>query len=104
MIRTVEVWPIPQRLFILELLEKVDHELVAIVLHDWIESPTQQALQSWLDDPLFGAGRFIEYYGVKLVDAITEVKIVSCSSCATLQCDIIVILHDEVITQLPDRQ
>ena len=38
MIRAVKIWPILECLLVLQLLEQVDHEFVAIVLHDWIEA------------------------------------------------------------------
>ena len=38
MIGAVKIWPILERLLVLQLLEQVYHELVAIVLHDRIEA------------------------------------------------------------------
>ena len=57
MIRTVKIWPILESLLVLQLLEQVYHELVAIVLHDWIEAATEQILQRGLDDPLLRTRR-----------------------------------------------
>ena len=38
MIGAVKIWPILECLLVLQLLEQVDHELVAIVLHDRVEA------------------------------------------------------------------
>ena len=88
----------------MELLEQVDHELVAVVLHDRVKAPAQQAFQGGLDDPLFRTGRFIVDDGVEFMYTITKVEIVPSSRSSTFERDVVVVLHDEVVAQLPDRQ
>ena len=42
---TVKARPLGECLFILKLFKQVDHELVAVMLHDWLEPAPQQLLQ-----------------------------------------------------------
>jgi len=101
-VRPVEARSFSQRLLILQLLEQVNHEFVAIMLHYGLESTPQDLLQGWPYDPVSISGRLAEHDVIKVMDAVAELKVVVCARLAPLL-HILVPLHHVVVPQLRNR-
>ena len=87
-------------LFIRKLLEKEHHELVTIVLHDWIKFSLQDFLNVWVDNPSFCLTTLAEDDIEEVVEFIVVFKIVL-NPCFVLVFSIL--LHYEMITQIVYR-
>ena len=87
-------------LFIRKLLEKEHHELVTIVLHDWIEFSLQDFLNVWVYDPSLCLTTLAKDDIKEVVEFIVVFKIVL-NPCFVLLFSIL--LHYEMITQIVYR-
>ena len=85
----------------MQLLEQVDHELVAIMLLDRIEAPSEKHFQSWANHSM-STTRVAEDSHVELVKTVTEVKVIP-SPGLTPICHIKVLLGHVVVPQLRNR-